>query len=71
MLTLPQIGKNELSLITCPAYIVAGEYDIMWLTDTVFIHENISDRFMDYLKECVLEERLQELFRLEKIYKAT
>ena len=35
MLTLPQIGKNELSLITCPAYIVAGEYDIMWLTDTV------------------------------------
>lgn len=50
MLTLPQIGKNELSIITCPAYIVAGEYDIMWLTDTVFIHENISDSQIAIIK---------------------
>lgn len=41
MLTLPQIDQAKLSKITCPAYIVAGEYDIMWLSDTVFIHESI------------------------------
>lgn len=41
MLTLPRINKELLSKITCPAYIVAGEYDIMWLSDSVFIHECI------------------------------
>lgn len=41
MLTLPDIDAEKLSKITCPAYIVAGEYDIMWLSDTVFIHESI------------------------------
>ena len=41
MLTLPQMNKELLSKITCPAYIVAGEYDIMWLSDTVFIHKCI------------------------------
>ena len=41
MLTLPQMDADLLSKITCPAYIVAGEYDIMWLSDTVFIHESI------------------------------
>ncbi len=41
MLTLPQMNADLLSEIICPAYIVAGEYDIMWLSDTVFIHECI------------------------------
>ena len=41
MLTLPQMNSELLSKITCPAYIVAGEYDIMWLSDSVFIHESI------------------------------
>ena len=41
MLTLPQMNEDLLSKITCPAYIVAGEYDIMWLSDSVFIHECI------------------------------
>ena len=41
MLTLPQMNAGLLSQITCPAYIVAGENDIMWLSDTVFIHECI------------------------------
>ncbi len=41
MLTLPQMNAELLSRITCPAYIVAGEYDIMWLSDSVFIHESI------------------------------
>ena len=34
MLTLPQMNEELLSKITCPTYIVAGEYDIMWLSDT-------------------------------------
>lgn len=41
MLTLPQMNKELLSKITCPTYIVAGEYDIMWLSDTALIHESI------------------------------
>ena len=41
MLTLPQMNADLLSQLTGPAYIVAGEYDIMWLSDTVFIHESI------------------------------
>lgn len=43
MLTLPQIDAEKLSRITCPAYIVAGEHDIMWLSDTVFIHESVKN----------------------------
>lgn len=41
MLTLPQMNRELLSKITCPTYVVAGEYDIMWLSDSVFIHECI------------------------------
>ncbi len=41
MLTLPQMTGELLSEITCPAYIVAGEYDIMWLSDSVYIHNSI------------------------------
>ena len=43
MLTQPQMNEELLSRITCPAYIVAGEYDIMWLSDSVLIHESIKD----------------------------
>ena len=43
MLTLPQITPELLSRITCPAYIVAGESDIMYLSDTVRIYESIKD----------------------------
>ncbi len=43
MLTEPDFTAEKLSKITCPAYIVAGEFDIMWLSDTVFLHENIKD----------------------------
>ncbi len=43
MLTEPDITAEDLQKITCPAYIVAGEFDIMWLSDTVFIHENIKN----------------------------
>lgn len=50
MLTLPQMNADLLSQITCPAYIVAGEYDIMWLSDTVFIHECIKDSKIAIIK---------------------
>lgn len=50
MLTLPQIDVEKLSKITCPAFIVAGEYDIMWLSDTAFIHENIKNSKVAIIK---------------------
>lgn len=50
MLTLPDIDAEKLSKITCPAYIVAGEHDIMWLSDTVFIHENIKGSSVAVIK---------------------
>ncbi len=50
MLTLPQLDEEKLSKITCPAYIVAGEYDIMWLSDTVFIHESIENSKIAIIK---------------------
>ena len=50
MLTLPQMNEELLSKITCPAYIVAGEHDIMWLSDSVFIHECIRDSEIAIIK---------------------
>ncbi|MBR3816078.1 MAG: alpha/beta hydrolase [Clostridia bacterium] len=50
MLTLPQMNEELLSKIICPAYIVAGENDIMWLSDTVFIHECIKDSKIAIIK---------------------
>lgn len=40
MLTLPQMNAELLGKIICPTYIVAGENDIMWLRDTVFLYES-------------------------------
>ena len=50
MLTLPQMTTELLSQITCPAYIVAGEFDIMWLSDSVLIHESIKDSEIAIIK---------------------
>ena len=50
MLTLPQMNEELLSKITCPAYIVAGEFDIMWLSDSVLIHESIKDSKIAIIK---------------------
>lgn len=41
MLTEPDFTEDFLAQITCPAYIVCGQFDIMWLTDTRFIHQSI------------------------------
>lgn len=50
MLTQPQMNEELLSRITCPAYIVAGEYDIMWLSDSVLIHESIENSKIAIIK---------------------
>ena len=50
MLTLPQMNEELLSKITCPAYIVAGENDIMWLSDTAFIYESIDSSKVAIIK---------------------
>lgn len=50
MLTLPQMTTEMLSKITCPAYIVAGEFDIMWLSDSVLIHKSIPDSKIAIIK---------------------
>ncbi len=50
MLTEPQINEELLSQITCPAYIVAGEYDIMWLSDSVLIHTSIKNSKIAIIK---------------------
>lgn len=42
MLTLPDFTPEYLARITVPTYVVAGEYDIMPLSDTVYIHEHIA-----------------------------
>ncbi len=50
MLTEPNITAEDLQKITCPAYIVAGEFDIMWLSDTVFIHQNTKNSEIAIIK---------------------
>ena len=50
MLTLPQIDGELLSKIKCPAYIVAGEHDIMYLSDTAYIHDSVRDSKIAIIK---------------------
>lgn len=50
MLTEPHIDKEKLSKIKCPAYIVAGEFDIMKLSDTVYIHDSVKDSKIAIIK---------------------
>lgn len=50
MLNLPDFNEEYLGRITCPAYIVAGEYDIMWLSDTLYIHSAVKGSDMAIIK---------------------
>ena len=50
MLTLPDFTPEYLAQITCPAYIVSGQFDIMWVSDTVYIAEHIPSSAMAILK---------------------
>ena len=50
MLTEPDFTPDYLSKITCPAFVVSGQFDIMWNNDTVFIADNIKGSDMAILK---------------------
>lgn len=41
MLTQPNFTAEYLAQITCPTYIVCGEYDIMMFSDTLFLRNSI------------------------------
>ena len=41
MLTLPDFTEAYLAQITCPAYIVSGQFDLMWNSDTLYLAQNI------------------------------
>ncbi len=50
MLTLPDFTKEDFAKIKCPTLIAAGEYDIMWLSDSVYIHECIKNSVIMIIK---------------------
>ena len=50
MLTLPDFTPGYLANITCPAYIVSGQNDIMWIADTVYIAAHIPGSELAILK---------------------
>ena len=50
MLTLPDFTSDFLAQITCPAYIVSGQFDIMWISDTVNIAAGIPGSDLAVLK---------------------
>ncbi|MCR5151138.1 MAG: alpha/beta hydrolase [Clostridiales bacterium] len=50
MLILPDFTPEYLEKITCPSYIVSGQFDIMWISDTVYLHENIKGSDMAIIK---------------------
>ena len=50
MLDEPHLSKEFLGQITTPTYVVAGEYDVIRLSDTVFLHENIPNSKIAIIK---------------------
>lgn len=50
MLEQPDFNEEYLARITAPTYIVAGEYDIMYLSDVVYLHEHIAGSEMSIYK---------------------
>lgn len=50
MLTLPDFTKEDFAKIKVPTYIVAAEYDIMWLSDSVYIHSAIENSKIAIIK---------------------
>jgi pimeloyl-ACP methyl ester carboxylesterase len=50
MIEEPDITAGQLNDIKIPAYIVAGEFDIIRLSDTEFIADNISDSDLSIIK---------------------
>lgn len=50
MLTLPDITAEMLGEIAAPTYIVAGEHDIMWLSDTAYMYRKIPNSRIAIIK---------------------
>ena len=50
MLDEPNLTKDILSKIKTPTYIVAGEYDVIRLSDTIFLHKNIPNSRIAIIK---------------------
>ncbi len=50
MLDEPHLSKSFLGEIKTPTYVVAGEYDVIRLSDTVFMHESIPDSKIAIIK---------------------
>lgn len=50
MLTLPDFTPEYLARITCPAYIVSGQFDILWNFDTAYLAGNIQGSDMTVLR---------------------
>lgn len=50
MLEQPDFNEAYLARITAPTYIVAGEYDIMYLSDVVYLSEHIAGSKMSIYK---------------------
>ena len=50
ILTQPDFTPEYLSRITCPAYIVSGQLDIMWISDTAYIAQHIPGSDMTVLR---------------------
>ena len=50
MLTQPDFNEAYLARITAPVYIVAGEYDIMYLSDVAYLHDSIAGSRMTIYK---------------------
>ena len=50
MIEEPDFTEEQLNKITTPAYIVAGEFDVVKLEDTVYLHENIKSSKIAIIK---------------------
>ena len=50
MLDEPHLSESYLSEIKTPTYVVAGEYDVIRLSNTVFIHESIPNSEIAIIK---------------------
>ncbi|MBR2591096.1 MAG: alpha/beta hydrolase [Clostridia bacterium] len=50
MLTQPHFTPRYLQRITCPVYLISGQFDIMWNADTVYLAKHIRDSKMSVLK---------------------
>ena len=50
MLTQPDFTPEYLARITCPAYIVSGQHDILWVSDTLYLAQHIAGSDMAVLR---------------------